>query len=115
MNKIILSTIILTRICLYIAWNSSFFQNQKIDGWHHMYTGVVLMIVSAILPKKSSKLFFGIGIGLFIDELIHLFHILGITTATDYWSFKSIVTTLLGLSLVLVIDYMSKRESTKSI
>jgi len=73
------------------------------------------MIVSAILPKKSSKLFFGIGIGLFIDELIHLFHILGITTATDYWSFKSIVTTLLGLLLVLVIDYMSKRESTKSI
>lgn len=111
MLKITVSTIIVTRAILFIAWNNMLFQYQKIDNWHHMYTGAVLMLLSLIAPKKYSHLVLGVGLGLFIDELIHLFHLLKLTGATDYWSMKSIGTTIIGLLLVCVIDKLFAKKS----
>jgi hypothetical protein len=114
MGKITIITILATRIYLFLLWNNNLFLNQKTDYWHHMYTGMILMLVSIFIPQKYRTISFGIGLGLFIDELIHLFHVLGITAATDYWSIKSISTTILGLLLVLAIELVYKRKSLKS-
>ena len=47
---------------------------------------------------------------MFIDEFIHLFHLLALTTASDYWSFKSVATTGIGILLVLVIESLGKKR-----
>lgn len=113
MGKITIITILVTRFFLFLIWNNSFFLSQKTDYWHHMYTGIILMLITIFIPQKYRAISFGIGLGLFIDEFIHVFHILGIISATDYWSFKSISTTVLGLLLFLTLELMYKRKFIK--
>jgi hypothetical protein len=113
MGKITVVTIFITRFSLFLIWNNSLFLDQKSDYWHHMYTGMILMLASIFIPQKYRTISFGIGLGLFIDELIHLFHLLGVTNATDYWSLKSIITTVLGLLFVLIFEFMFKRKFTR--
>jgi len=48
-------TIIITRLVLYFSWSSAPMELFIYDSWHHMYTGVLLMIISILLPKKISK------------------------------------------------------------
>jgi len=73
-----------------------------------MYSGVVIMAVSLALPDRYRKIGFGVGLGLFLDEFIHLFHILGFTQEIDYWSPKSIITTALGVILIVVVLWLVK-------
>jgi len=79
-----------------------------------MYTGIILMLISRFIPQKYRTMSFGIGLGLFIDELIHLFHILGLTTASDYWSFKSVMTTIMGIHIVLAFGFVHQRKLVQS-
>ncbi|PIR62704.1 MAG: hypothetical protein COU65_01830 [Candidatus Pacebacteria bacterium CG10_big_fil_rev_8_21_14_0_10_42_12] len=102
-------TIIITRLVLYFSWSSAPMELFIYDSWHHMYTGVLLMIISILLPKKISKAIAAIGLGLFLDELIHLFHLMGLTTAHDYWSFVTISTTILGILTTAVTLHVLKR------
>ena len=109
MDKIIFLTILVTRLSLFIIWNTARFSSQKTDFWHHMYTGIVLMLFSLFLHKKYKQVIFGIGIGLFLDEFIHLFHLMGMVKETDYWSFTSIATTITGfLGFVAITRVMRK-------
>jgi LPXTG-motif cell wall-anchored protein len=108
--KIIIFTVLISRAFLFLVWDNDLFLTQKTDGWHHMYTGVIVMALARIVPKRVFNLFFGIGLGLLTDELIHIFHILGITAETDYWSFKSIATTVLGLLLILGLAFIYKKK-----
>lgn len=114
MGKITIITILATRIYLYLIWNNTLFLSQKTDFWHHMYTGIILMLGSIFIPQKYRTISFGVGLGLFIDELIHLFHILGLTTASDYWSFKSVMTTIMGILIVLVFGFVHQRKLVRS-
>lgn len=104
MEKTTFLTIAATRIVLFFAWSSEQFSGQVADGWHHIYTGAVLMLLSFVVPKKYSKIVLGIGLGLFLDELIHLFHLLGIVEETDYWSAPSVITTVIGYCAIFLFS-----------
>ncbi len=104
MEKITFLTIAVTRIVLFFVWSSAQFTGQMTDGWHHIYTGVILMLLSLAVPKKYSKVVLGIGLGLFLDELIHVFHLLGIVEETDYWSATSIITTVVGYCAIFLFS-----------
>jgi len=79
------------------------------DGWHHIYTGGVMMLLSLILPKRISKIILAVGLGLFLDELIHLFHLLGLSTSHDYWSFVTIAATISGFIILIMAIRFRKR------
>jgi len=111
--KIVLITIAATRIFLYVTWNSIFLTSQKVDSWHHMYTGAILIVLSLALSKRCRVIGIGVGLGLFLDEFIHLFHILGITKTTDYWSSKSIIATTIGVIIsAIVIRFVKLKKIT---
>ena len=112
--SLVFFTIILTRVVLFVSWDSSLMAITMYDSWHHMYTGGAMMLVSLILPKRLSKIILAVGLGLFLDELIHLFHLLGLATSHDYWSFETIATTAAGLittSLVCLTIPAETREN----
>ena len=68
------------------------------------------MLLSPLLPKKYQQVVLGLGIGLFLDELIHLFHLMGMVEETDYWSFATIATTVTGfLGFVAITRTMRRR------
>ena len=96
-------TIILTRIILLIFWNNLFMIVQKQDNWHHIYTGLIILVISKFSKSKISSILYGIGIGLFLDEFIHVFHLMGIIESVDYWSLQSIIATLSGLFIFKLI------------
>lgn len=92
-----LITIVVTRISLLLAWNSAVMHNQLSDGWHHMYTGAIIVAISRIIPQQYKYVVEGIGIGLFLDEIIHVPHLLGLTNGTDYWSLQAWISLFLGV------------------
>ena len=96
-------TIILTRIILLIFWNNLFMIVQKQDNWNHIYTGLIILVISKFSKSKISSILYGIGIGLFLDEFIHVFHLMGIIESVDYWSLQSIIATLSGLFIFKLI------------
>ena len=56
MVKTFLLTIASTRLLLFLFWNSELMVNQKVDTWHHMYTGALLVLLSFILPRNGARL-----------------------------------------------------------
>lgn len=106
-----ISTVIITRVFLYLNWNSSFMVSQKQDQWHHMYTGLIIIIISLFFPRRLAQVTTGIGIGLFLDEFIHVFHLLKIIKPVDYWSIESIIATLIGTLIFWFIIF--KNSSNK--
>ncbi len=108
---IAVGTIVLSRITLFLLWTTPLMVSQRTDAWHHMYTGVILILVARFVLKKHSSFVFAIGLGLFLDEFIHLFHLLGFISAVDYWDWKSIAMTLLGLLILFrVLKYKESFE-----
>lgn len=56
--------------------------------WHHFHTGLVLLALGLLLPKRivPKILVLGIGAGLAIDEITLPMFQLGLRQFGDYWS-----------------------------
>jgi hypothetical protein len=103
---LVIATIISSRIFLYFTWDSRLMESQKQDSWHHFYTGVLLVLVAFCIPKKYRVYVTSIGVGLFVDELVHAASLLGLTKCFDYWSGESYVGILIGLSAVAALQFL---------
>ncbi|MBU1164947.1 hypothetical protein KKA15_05325 [Patescibacteria group bacterium] len=105
-----LSTLVIIRILSFIF--TQFYVQTYSDFWHHLYTGVILLIVlwiiSDLLNKKISVILLAIAIALIIDELI----LLPVTLICrpepigNYWSWYSWLG-MIGLSLIVLIKQKS--------
>lgn len=98
--SLFVATILLTRLALYVLWDTQPMDHQIQDEWHHMYTGLILIGVSLPFSNQPMKIVRAIGLGLFIDEWMHLFHIIFNIKTMDYWSWDFILVTVLGIFLV---------------
>lgn len=93
---VFLITIILTRIVLYFHPTSSpTFVKFRL---HHYMYGIVLIIFGLIFHKL---LLYGIGWGLFIDELTYLL-IRGKTHADNY-STASLIGTIIFMIIIFIL------------
>ena len=93
-------TIVIVRIILFATWSMPAMEGQITDQWHHMYTGIILVLISLPFSTKLIKFIRAIGIGLFIDEWMHVFHIIFQVKHMDYWSWDFLLMTLIGILLV---------------
>lgn len=93
-------TILLTRIVLFLLWDTKPMQPQLQDEWHHMYTGLILIGLSIPFDNHYMKIVEAIGLGLFIDEWMHIFHIIFQIQIMDYWSWDYMLVTILGILLI---------------
>ncbi len=100
-----LVTIMIAKLILFLTWDSTLIIAQRNDQWHHMYTGLILMIPYVFLKNIFSKIGFYIGLGLFLDEAIHIIHLLNITEPIDYWSSLSYLATIIGFVVSCVISH----------
>jgi len=88
-------TILFTKLILFIVWNTKTMSPYLTDKWHHMYTGIIFMILARLWKNRLSLAIFSIGLGLFLDEFVHLLHLLHIVDQVDYWSIPSYITTII--------------------
>jgi hypothetical protein len=81
---------------------------QVSDQWHHMYTGLILILISLFLKRNWRIYTLGIGIGLFIDEIIHIYCLFNNNTSNmpDYFGVASTVSTLVAYLVVVVIIFV---------
>lgn len=76
------------------------------DLFHHAYIGILILFVSGLIygiKKRINMIFFGIGLGLFIDE-IFLFISKG-DGYYRYWNKASIYGTLYLMMLIIGIYF----------
>jgi hypothetical protein len=107
---IVIITILLTRLSILIVPEVDItFFNFVI---HHFWFGVILFLIGFFIPNNNIKIwFFGIGIGLIIDQFV--FMILGAGKDKEYWAIFS-VTGVILLSAILffirkrLISYLIK-------
>ncbi len=101
-----IAAILTMRVFITVAMNTPSLQFIFYDQSFHLYYGVILMILALFLRRtKLSTLLFGIGAGLFIDDVAALTYIITGPTQNpiqDYWSSLFIIP-LLFLLLGLVI------------
>lgn len=103
-----LITIILVRLKIYLFPVHLYIGNSIL---YHFWIGVFLIIISLIIPNKfnKTKLYtLGIGLGLFIDELI--FMLTGAGSFTQYWSLSS----TLGAFILIIILFLSRKNIVKN-
>ena len=93
-------TILITRIFLFLVWDTGPMYYQIHDQWHHMYTALILICVSIFFSSSFMKIVQAVGIGLFLDEWIHIFHIILQIRHMDYWSWDFILVTFIGIILI---------------
>lgn len=94
---IFLTTILITRVVLYVKPVSS----PTIKGFriHHWMYGVLLILISFL--AKNVPLF-AIGLGLFVDELSYI--IIGGKNHKDNYSLKSLFGTVLFIVIVYLLQ-----------
>ncbi len=68
-----LATIFVTRASIFFLESFSVNKYAYVGQfrWHHLYTGVVLVLLSYLLPKKlvvSGSVVLGVGLGFILDE-----------------------------------------------
>jgi|SRR3989338_451493 len=102
-----LITILLTRISVAIAVAAPSLHFIFYDQTYHLYYGLALMVLAvAIKFWNYALILFGIGIGLFIDDIAALTYILGYVSENplaDYWSALFILPLLMSL-LILTLS-----------
>lgn len=101
----VLLTICISRILLWAVWNNIWMTGMKEDGWHHAYTGILLVVAAWIILRKypkSKAVVSGIGLGLLIDEVTVPLCLIG--HPVDYWSVWS-----WGVAVVLGVGYVGWR------
>lgn len=108
--KIVFVTILITRLFLFIVWNSAWFTPQKTDFWKHLYTGLIIIFISLFFKLKLKIILFSVGIALIIDEFIYIFHFLGLVNQSDYWSLKTISFIVVGFVLIVILSRFDKHN-----
>lgn len=107
------ATILVMRVFLAIAVNIQTFQFIFHDQSYHFFYGFVLMVFALILSRvKYSHIFFGVGAGLFVDDVAALKYVLNgpsLNPIADYWSPLFVIPLLVGLfALILSEDRLER-------
>ena len=101
-------TVIVMKIFVAFAANSPTLQFIFEDPSYHFYYGLLLLIVSLFLRKtKFAYILFGIGAGLFIDDIAALKYVMtgpAQTPIQDYWSSLFILPLMVGLFVLVVSE-----------
>jgi hypothetical protein len=74
---------------------------------HHFWFGIILIAIGFFISRKKSfpkLLFYSIGIGLFIDQLV--FMILGAGTDQQYWALPSLLSAI--ILLIIIFPFRKK-------
>ncbi|MEK7672337.1 MAG: hypothetical protein AAB373_00485 [Patescibacteria group bacterium] len=109
-----LVSIILTRAFVALAAMTPALQFIFEDRSYHLYYGLGLIILAVIFKSlKYRKIIFGIGAGLFIDDMAalkYLFTGLAVDPIPDYWSPLFIIPLLIGLLILASSEkFLQKR------
>jgi hypothetical protein len=112
---VVVTTVLITRVALWISWDQSYMEGMKEDSWHHAYTGVLMLIAVMLIFRKNLKakvIFSGIAVGLIFDELttflcLFNYHI-------DYWSRTSVITASIALVLYSCLTWRKIKTYTTS-
>lgn len=106
-------TVIVIKIFVFVAANSPTLQFIFYDPSYHFYYGLLLMIVSMFFRKeKLVYILFGIGAGLFIDDVAALKYVMtgpAQTPIQDYWSPLFILPLMVGLFALVLSENRFKK------
>lgn len=100
-------TILILRLSLLLTNPDSFQYN---DRFHHAYIGILILFIAGLIyqiKKRINLIFFGIGMGLLIDE-IFIFFSKG-DGYQKYWSKLSMYGTLILVILTILIHFIFKK------
>ena len=105
-------TIIIYRIFLLFMSPESFQYN---DRFHHAYIGILILFVAGLIyeiKKRINMVFFGIGMGMLIDEIFYFF-----SNGTQYYKYWNKLSTygtvILTITIVLIYFIFYKRSKRK--
>lgn len=90
----IVLTIIITRISIILVPEVDIIIFNVVI--HHIWFGVIIVLLGLFIPKKnvSAKiLFYGVGLGLALDQVV--FTLLGSGKDAEYWAWPSSLGTIL--------------------
>jgi len=109
---VFLLTILLARIIIYFIPRNSFIYQ---DQFHHIYIGIILLMIYFLVKKLSSDNLLAVSLGLIIDEitqvpfyLAYLFNSpLAPISFWKYWSNYSVISTIFSIiiSIYLINKY----------
>ncbi len=106
-------TVIVMKIFVAIAASSPQLQFIFQDQSYHFYYGLLLVVMSLFLRKmKLAYILFGIGAGLFIDDIAALKYVMtgpAQTPIQDYWSPLFIIPLMVGLFALVISEKQLKR------
>ena len=95
------ATILVMRLFVFIAANIQTLQFIFYDQSYHFFYGLFLVMLALIVRRvKYSDIFFGVGFGLFVDDVAALKYVLNGPSGNpiaDYWSPLFIIPLIVGL------------------
>ena len=99
---IFLATIFLIRFILYLIPRTN---SIYTDSFHHIYIGIILLIIYFII---KNQVLLAVTLGLIIDQITQLpFYLLKLINIqveySGYWSFYSIISTIIAILITLLI------------
>jgi len=103
---ITLLTIIFTRIRIWFIPNDSFI---FFDNWHHIYYGILLLVIVLIMDKKLHHVLlipFSISVGLILDELTFILPMIYSHGKEAYFSFPSVF----GIFVLILIIFIFRDQ-----
>lgn len=106
----VISTLIVSRVALWLTWQESWMTGMKADTWHHSYTGVLLAIGAWFIFRKYSRIqaiATGIGLGLVFDEITT--PLCWFEVPIEYWSPWS-----WGSASMITVGYVLWRISNRT-
>ena len=98
-------TIIIYRIFLFLISQENFQYN---DGFHHAYIGMLILFITGLIykiRKKINIIFFGIGLGMLIDEILLIFSN-GTNGYQKYWNNLLIYGTFILMIIIIMIYFV---------
>ena len=105
-------TILIYRISLFLINPGNFEYNDK---FHHAYIGILILFVTGLIyeiKKRINMVFFGIGMGMLIDEIFYFF-----SNGTQYYKYWNKLSTygtvILTITIVLIYLIFYKRSKRK--
>lgn len=105
------------RVFIAIAQNTSSLQFIFEDQSYHFYYGLLIVLIAAFFRKaKLAYILFGIGAGLFIDDVAAIKYVISGPAQTpiqDYWSPLFILPLILGLLLLATVENIQKNDSSR--
>jgi len=97
-------TIVILRTFLFLTSQESFQYN---DRFHHAYIGILILFIAGLIyeiKKRINMVFFGIGLGMLIDEIFFLF-----SKGNDYqkyWNSSSTYGTFILMTAIVGIYFI---------